>query len=201
MFESTRVLMFESKQISDTKLIQMINQGDNAMNKAIEHILTTQAQKIEGYIMQHSGSKEEAEDALYEGLAAFTINVRAGKFNGESTINTYLTAICKGIWFKKFKRMMVHKKWEDAELNKPQNLYEENVLTRELKTGLDILMTNLKDKCKEVLKLWSLSYNMTEIAEKLAYTNTQVVMNKKNLCLRELRKQLADNPKLADLII
>ncbi len=80
-------------------------------------------------------------------------------------------------------------------------MYEENVLTRELKTGLDILMTNLKDKCKEVLKLWSLSYNMTEIAEKLAYTNTQVVMNKKNLCLRELRKQLADNPKLADLII
>ena len=195
MFESTRVLMFESKQISDTTLIQMINQGDNAMNKAIEHILTTQAQKIEGYIMQHSGSKEEAEDALYEGLAAFTINVRAGKFNGESTINTYLTAICKGIWFKKFKRMMVHKKWEDAELNKPQNPYEENVLTIELKTGLDILMTNLKDKCKEVLKLW------TEIAEKLGYTNTQVVMNKKNLCLRELRKQLADNPKLAHLII
>jgi RNA polymerase sigma factor (sigma-70 family) len=193
--------MFETKQISDKQLIEMIKQGNQHMNKAIEHILTQQSEKIEGYIMKQSGSKEEAEDALYEGVSAFILNVREGKFNGESTINTYLTAICKGIWFKKFKRMMVHKKWESAELNKPQNLYEENVITKELAAGLDTLMTNLKDKCKEVLKLWSLSYNMTEIAEKLGYSNTQVVMNKKNLCLRELRKQLTDNPKLANLII
>ncbi|PCJ65171.1 MAG: hypothetical protein COA58_09920 [Bacteroidetes bacterium] len=192
--------MFESKKISDKELIVMINQGDAAMNKAIEYILDTQAPKIKGYILKKSGNLEEAEDALYEGIAAFIVNVKSKKFNGESTISTYLTSICKGIWFKKFQRMMVHKKWEDAELNKPQNLYEESVLTKELKSGIDFLLSNLKDKCKEVLQLWSLSFNMTEIAEKLGYSNTQVVMNKKNLCLRELRKQLADNPQLANLI-
>ncbi|MFT6744957.1 MAG: DNA-binding CsgD family transcriptional regulator, partial [Bacteroidia bacterium] len=58
-----------------------------------------------------------------------------------------------------------------------------------------------KDKCKEVLQLWSMSFSMTEIAEKLDYTSSQVVMNKKNLCLKELRKQLADNPNLANLLV
>lgn len=195
-----RVLMFESKKISDAELIKMINQGDNAMNKAIEHILDIHAAKIEGYLIKQSGSQEEAEDALYEGIAAFIVNVQRGSFQGESTISTYLTSICKGIWFKKFKRMMVHKKWEDAEMDKPQNLYEETIITKELKGGLDYLMTNLKDKCKEVLQLWSMSFNMTEIAEKLGYTSPQVVMNKKNLCLKELRTQLANNPELANLI-
>lgn len=195
-----RVLMLESKKISDAELIKMINQGETAMNKAIGHILETHAAKIEGYLIKQSGSPEEAEDALYEGVAAFIVNVQRGSFNGESTIGTYLTSICKGIWFKKFKRMMVHKKWEAAEMDKPQNLYEETIITKELKGGLDLLMSNLKDKCKEVLELWSMSYTMTEIAEKLGYTSSQVVMNKKNLCLKELRKQLADNPKLANLI-
>ncbi|MFT5817503.1 MAG: RNA polymerase sigma factor (sigma-70 family) [Lentimonas sp.] len=193
--------MFESKKISDNELIKMINQGDNAMNQAIEHILDTHATKIEGYIMKQNSSPEEAEDALYEGIAAFIVNVQRGSFNGESTIGTYLTSICKGIWFKKFQRMLVHKKWEAAELEKPQNQYEETVITKELKGGLDFLMTNLKDKCKEVLQLWSMSFSMTEIAEKLDYTSSQVVMNKKNLCLKELRKQLADNPNLANLLV
>ncbi len=192
--------MTESKQIKDVELIAMIRQGKQAMNTAIEHILHMHGSKIQGYILRQSGSVEEAEDALYEGVAAFILNIHEGKFNGDSSVSTYLTSICKGIWFKKFKRMMVHKKWKDAEMEKPQNLYEENVITQDLKNGLDVLMSRLKDKCKEVLNLWSLSYNMTEIAEKLGYTSSQVVMNKKNMCLKELRKQLGDNPQLAQLI-
>ena len=114
--------------------------------------------------MRQSGSREEAEDALYEGMAGFIVNVKSGKFNQESTINTYLTSICKRIWFKKFKRMMVHKNWVKTELNKSQGFHEIYIITKELKNGLEILMTNLKDKCKEILQLWSLGYNMSEIS-------------------------------------
>ena len=164
---------------TDIELIEMIMQGSQKMNRAIEYILSKQADKIEGYLMKQNCGKEEAEDVLYEGLSVFIINVRSGKFQNKSSISTYLIGICKRIWFKKFRRMMVHKKWEEVELNEPDTRYEENELTTELSQGLEILMTNLKDKCKEVLHLWSLSYNMEEIRDKLGFSNTQIVMNKK----------------------
>ncbi len=190
-----------TKKIADEQLIAMIKEGGRAMNKAIENILQLHGDKIKGYLLKLSESMEEAEDAFHEGLAAFIMNVRKGSFKGESAISSYLISICKNIWFKKFKRMMIHKKWEDAELNNPENNYEETVITKDLKNGLEFLMQNLKEKCKEVLNLWALSYSMTEIAEQLGYTNTQVVMNKKNLCLKELRQQLTDNPNLAQLVV
>jgi len=192
--------MGEKGGINDAELIKMIIQGNQEMNSAIEYILSKQASKITDYLMKQNCGKEEAEDVLYEGLSIFIMNVRSDKFRNDSSINTYLTAICKRIWYKKFNKMLLHKKWKEAEIRELEAPYEENEITTELSQGLEILMANLKDKCKEVLKLWSLSYNMEEIRDQLGYSNTQVVMNKKNLCLKELRKQLTDNPKLKGLI-
>jgi len=193
--------MLEKGKIKDVELITMILQGNQKMNSAIEYILSKQASKIKDYLMKQNCGKEEAEDILYEGLSIFIMNVRSSKFRRDSSINTYLIAVCKRIWYKRFNKMMLHKKWKEIETRELEIPYEENEITTELTQGLEILMANLKDKCKEVLQLWSLSYNMEEIRDKLGYTNTQVVMNKKNLCLKELRKQLKDNPKLKDLII
>ena len=61
-------------------------------------------------------------------------------------------------------------------------------------------MGTLKEKCQKVLRLWAMSYSMDEIAKKLNMSSSQVVMNKKNLCLKELRNTLAAKPKLASLI-
>ena len=193
--------MIRKVDIKDDELIKMIMQGGRQINKAIEYILSQQGDKIKDYLMKQNCEKVEAEDVLYEGLSVFVMNVRSKKFQSKSSINTYLIGICKRIWFKKFKRMMLHKKWKENELKELEGSYDTTELTKELSQGLEILMTNLKDKCKEVLRLWSLSYSMEEIRNKLGYTNIQVVRNKKNLCLKELRQQLTDNPELKDLII
>jgi len=192
--------MIRRGKIKDVELIKMILKGDQEMNSAIEYILAKHADKISAYLMKQNCGKEEAEDVLYEGLSVFMMSVRSGKFQMESSINTYLIGICKRIWFKKFNRKILHKKWEETEYRESERWYEENEITSELAQGLEVLMSNLKERCKEVLQLWSLSYKMEEIRDKLGYSSTQVVMNKKNLCLKELRKQLIDNPKLKDLI-
>jgi RNA polymerase sigma factor (sigma-70 family) len=193
--------MIRRQRIKDVELIKMIMSGDQEINKAIEYILYRYSDKITTYLMKQNCSKEDAEDVLYEGLSIFMMNVRGEKFQGESSVNTYLTAICKRIWFRKFNKKMLHIKWERSETKGLEEVVEESILSKELSQGLEILMNNLKEKCKEVLKLWSLSYSLEEIKNKLGYSNPQVVANKKNLCLKELRKQLNENPGLKDLII
>lgn len=185
----------------DSELVKMIKQGSQEMNKAIEFILSKRGKIIKDYLMKQNCRKEEAEDVLFEGLSIFVMNVRAEKFQKDSSINTYLIAICKRIWYKRFNKKVLHEKWEKNELRKAKTPFEEVMISKELAQGLEVLMNNLKDKCREVLKLWSLSYSMEEIKNQLGYSTAQVATNKKNLCLKQLRKQLSDNPKLMDLII
>jgi RNA polymerase sigma factor (sigma-70 family) len=188
------------KEIADDQIIEMINEGGRAMNKAIESLLKMHGDKIKGYIHKLSESVEEAEDALHEGIAAFILNVRKGNFKAESSISTYLTSICKGIWFKKFKRMMLHKKFEAYQVDKANNYYEDHIITNDSKKTVELLMQFLKQKCRDVLNLWALSYSMSEIADKLNMSSAQVVMNKKNLCLKELRTKLKSNPHFLEMI-
>jgi RNA polymerase sigma factor (sigma-70 family) len=192
--------MVAQKQLDDTELVKMITQNDQAMNKATTYILQHYGQKVKNYIFQHCESMEEAEDALYEGIAAFIMNVRKGSFKGDSTISSYLISISRNIWHKKYKRMKLHKNWEEGEIQNQPNRYEENVLTDDLKKGLDILLGTLKVKCRNVLHLWAMSYSMEEITEKLGISSPQVAMNKKNLCLKELRNIIAEKPQLANLV-
>ena len=133
--------------IEDVELIKMIMQGSQEMNRAIEYILSKQACKIQDYLMKQNCGKEEAEDVLYEGLSVFIMNVRSRKFLGESSINTYITGICKRIWFKKFNKMLLHKKWKEIELRELDRTYEENEISSELTQGLEILMTNRAGRC------------------------------------------------------
>lgn len=192
--------MARNKEIQDSDLVKMILEDDQAMNKATTYILEHYGLKVKNYIYQRCENMEEAEDALYEGIAAFIMNVRKGSFKGDSAISSYLVSICRNIWYKKYKRMQLHRNWEEVEKATAEKKYEQNVMTNDLKKGLDVLMSTVKEKCRNVLRLWAMSYSMDEIAEKLNMSSPQVVMNKKNLCLKELRNTLEEKPKLASLI-
>ncbi|PCJ65176.1 MAG: hypothetical protein COA58_09945 [Bacteroidetes bacterium] len=193
--------MFKEKGYSDDELVKMILKDERSMNIATSYILKTHGKRIKLHILEQSESMEEAEDVLYEGLAAFIMNVRKGAYRSESPIRVYITSICRRIWFKKFKRMMLHKKFEEYELEKPKNLFEDHILTNDMEETVEILMSTLKKKCQDVLHLWALSFSMVEIATKLKMSSSQVVMNRKNLCLKELRSQIESKPHLAKLML
>ena len=48
--------------------------------------------------------------------------------------------------------------------------------------------------------MWAQKYSMKEIAAALGYSNEQVVRNKKNHCLKELKELVRKNPEVRNLI-
>ena len=76
----------------------------------------------------------------------------------------------------------------------------ESKYTKSLKHNKDravtkSLSTNLGEKCRKVLQMWSMSYSMTEIAEAVGYSNAQVAMNKKNACMKQFSLMVKDEHK------
>lgn len=180
---------------SEKDIIDDIKSGGSKQDRAIVHLLKKHESKITKFITFRKGSIEDAEDVLQEGITELVLNIRNGRFKGGSSLATYLFAICKNIWYKKFKKLDRSETYKSQQT--PDDIDKINpeiqLISEEQKTLILALFDHLKTKCKEVLYLWGLNYSMKEIAEKLAYSNDQVVMNKKNLCLKELRERLKND--------
>jgi DNA-directed RNA polymerase specialized sigma24 family protein len=77
---------------------------------------------------------------------------------------------------------------------------EVEFLDHEQKGILNQLFDQLKVKCKEVLLFWGQGYAMAEIAEQLEFSSSQVAMNKKNKCLKELHGLMDEDPLVIQLL-
>ena len=74
------------------------------------------------------------------------------------------------------------------------------IMHEDQRQGIRDILDTLKDKCKEVLLLWSQKYSMKEIAGELNYSNEQVVRNKKNHCMKELKEKFRTHPHIRQII-
>jgi RNA polymerase sigma factor (sigma-70 family) len=194
--------MFGFKKYSDEALLADLKSGGVKEGKAISQLLKVNKEKIKALVLRSNGSAADAEDILLEGITALILSVRKGNFRGESSIHTYLYAICKGAWFKRFKKYAKEQDYKRnlAIVEEDAHTPEISLMQQEQKQMLLKLFDVLKEKCKEVLYLWASAYSMNEIAEQLSYNNSQVAMNKKNRCLKQLHEMIRNDKKVQSLL-
>lgn len=194
--------MFNRKKYSDQQIVEAIKEGDRAEDRVIAYLIERNQGRINQLILSRSGSQEDAEDILQEALTALLFNVKRGTFKGDSSVHTYLYAICKGMWYKRFKKYMREKDYRSAMIidDRDENTPEIDVMDVEQRSMIVELFDQLKSKCKELLFFWGQGYAMSEIAEKLDFSGPQVAMNKKNRCLKELRGLMDHDPLVQQLV-
>lgn len=194
--------MFKRKKYSTQDIIRAIKAGGREEERVVGFLIENDFGKIENLILKRNGTVADAEDIFQEALAVLILNIRKGVFKGESTVHTYLYAICKGMWYKKFKRYS-----READHQAGLMVYDLDEATPEValldgeqKALLHQLFDQLRENCKEVLLYWGMSYSMAEIADKLSFSNAQVAMNKKNKCLKQLRELMDRDFKVQGLV-
>lgn len=182
------VLESDEHRTKDKFLVKQIKEGGAEMDKAITFILQQYSNKIMNYLRSRYGQKEDAEDLLHEGVAVVIMNIRSGKFEGKSSIYSYLFSICKQMQSKVIRRDVSKENWEHYKANQLESAQGPDVrmIKSDMMEYVENTLAKLGAKCQQVLKLWSLNYSMTEIAKELSYANAQVAMNKKNSCMKSL---------------
>ena len=193
-------MMDRSISTSDSVILSKIS-GNIDVNGAILTLYQQFAGSVTAYIINKGGSSQDGEDIFQETIVSFIELVRENKFRGESGIKTFLIAIARNLWLNEWKkrgqtsrREMVYEKGRDEEEADLTQLIQERETQKQL---LDIL-TRLGEPCKKLLILFYYhDVSMRELAEKLSYTNEQVVRNKKHKCMKELTDLLRLNPAIA----
>lgn len=187
--------------MSDTKILSYIQEGGRKENDAIHQLLNENRGKITAYVLKNSGNQSDAETVLVEGVTEAILNIRKGKFRGDSMLGTYIFAICRSIWLKTINK---NKRFVNAEnnlntedeVNSPLNAFND----KEIKKAVNSLLGRLGDSCQKVLRMWALHYSMTEISSELGYKNAQIAMNKKNKCLTKLKDVVKNNSVKNELV-
>ena len=152
------------------------------------------------YVLNNSGSEQDAEDIFQEVLVNFISLVKQGRFRGESSIGTFLYAMNRHSWLNELKRrgraLAREERYERARETAIPGA-EQAVAGREERSLVASLVAALGDTCKKILTLFYYeNLSMKEILAATDYENEQVVRNKKYKCLKQLEQILNDKPEL-----
>lgn len=187
------------ESFTDAELVDSLVQNNNS-DAAIRFLYREHFELLSRYVLNNSGSEQDAEDIFQEVIIAFVNLAKAGKFRGESTIKTFLFSLNKNIWLNELKRrgraMAREEKYE--RLNEQSSLTaDQSMELRQSKADLSKVMDELGENCKKILLLFYYeNRSMKEIVKFLPYENEQVVRNKKSKCLKKLEQLVTGNKNL-----
>lgn len=192
----------DTKRIfNDEEIIDAIKAGGIKLEKVLHYLYHESGyrESIISLLGKQNASREDVKDLFQECVCILLMNIRKGKFQGNSTFNTYFTSIIKRRWWSKFSKDAVqadrirNMKMEVETAESPEQI----ILYKEKSQKVEKLLGHMDDKCEKVLSLWSLNYSMKEIAQLVGYNNADVARQKRLKCHRKLMSILKKNPGLA----
>ena len=185
--------------VTDAGLLSSLTTSEGT-DAALKFMYREHFDLLSRYILNNSGSEQDAEDIFQEVMVAFINLVKAGKFRGESSIKTFLFSLNKNIWLNELKRrgraLAREEKYE--RLNERHDLTADiSMELHQTKNDLMKVIDELGENCKKILLLFYFeNRSMKEILGALPYENEQVVRNKKSKCLKKLEEIITGNKAL-----
>ncbi len=187
------------KTFSDAELVANLRSG-NKMDETIKAVYRNYFESLCWFVMNNSGSRQDAEDVFQEVVVDFIDLVQKDKFRGESSIKTFLFSLNRHIWLNELKRKgrasLREIKYEKGQ-EKTEMDVSHFIAGREAKNQVAKLVGQLGETCQKILLMFYYeNLSIKEMLESLNYENEQVVRNKKYKCLKQLEEMISENPIL-----
>lgn len=184
---------------ADAELLESLRTGKN-VDQAVRNLYRNHFESLGWYVMNNSGSRQDAEDIFQEVVVTFIDLVQKNKFRGESSVKTFLFSLNRYAWLNELKRrgraLAREEKFERMQDRTTEDV-SSVMADRESSAGILQLVEQLGETCKKILLLFYYEdYSMKQILEHMHYENEQVVRNKKYKCIKQLEQMIEQNPIL-----
>lgn len=176
--------------MKDREILDRISKGDE---RALDYLYKKYYKMMTNIVLKNNGTEDEAKDVYQEALVAFWQKAASGKLVLTSKISTFLYSICLNQWRK--------------ELDRKSRLTGEEVdgeefQSHEEKERYKIVMQcigELGDTCKRILTYYYFDgLNMTDIAKKMNFANTDTAKTKKYKCKKKLDSLIKERYSTTD---
>ena len=184
-----------SYSYTDDEFVAAIRYGDD---RALAQLYRLHLPMISHYVLQNSGTEDEAKDVYQEGIMVFYEKVRDGSLELSCQIKTYLYAVCRRLWLKRLTektRFGGHLDDHEPylETGAEADLVEAEERDRRFATmgeALDLI----GEPCRSLLEgFYLLDKSMQQLTAEFGYTNADNAKNQKYKCLVRLKKLFFTN--------
>ncbi len=174
--------------------VEIIKHGSHEeQNEVFKKLYAQYYPRTRQLVLNNNGNEQDAQDVFQESLIIAIEWIRDNKFREQSTIGTFIYAVCRNIWLKKLKRK--HRRTVDLiEVENFEN-NEIDALSRsidwEQRELLKEAIRRLKKDCEKILTdFYYHNISMRQIALSFQLGSEQAARNKKYRCLKYLMKTL-----------
>ena len=175
---------------SDDEFVAAIRRGDD---RALAQLYRLHLPMISHYVLQNSGTEDEAKDVYQEGIMVFYEKVRDGSLELSCQIKTYLYAVCRRLWLKRLTEktrfggsLNDHEPY--LETGAEADLEEAEERDRRFATMSEALDL-IGEPCRSLLEgFYLLDKSMQQLTADFGYTNADNAKNQKYKCLVRLKK-------------
>lgn len=185
--------------LTDKEIINSLRTSAGA-DDSIRFLYRANFEVLGRYVVQNSGSWNDAEDIFQEVMISFIHLVQQGKFREESSIKTFLFSMTRNAWLNELKKRgrtvaREEKYGRGREVHTPG--IDAGIEYRERSEALMQTLAQLGDNCRKILVLFYYeNQSMKEILQHTEYENEQVLRNKKHKCLKKLSEMISSQKAL-----
>lgn len=158
--------------------------------KVLRYVYASNFSKVEDFVLQNSGSSEDAKDIYQEAFIAVWRNINRGQFEpqNETALSGYLFQIARNKWLDHL-RAAKNRKVVMLQVSDGGELPEETAgeETMEYLKAVEYHYRNLGEQCREVLRrFYFKKESLRDIAAFFSWTEASA-RNNKYRCLQKLR--------------
>jgi RNA polymerase sigma factor (sigma-70 family) len=195
--------MKQNPMWNDVQILEDL-QDAGKMNKAIDRLYEIHYRMLEFFILQNSGNKADAQDAIQETMLVFVNMVHEQRYRGDASIKSMLYSINRNVWLSELRRRK-NRFHRDTLFESEKEIKIDDYSAELIKMeGYKVIM-NLFDMlgkgCKNILTLFYFdNLSMEEIVKKEKFSNEQVLRNKKYKCMKELTAKVESSEDLFEKV-
>ena len=180
----------KAEQTETAQIIEAILRNDS---KVIRQVYDQQFNRIKSMVNNFKYLKIDAQDVFQEGLTRAIVNIRNGRFKGDSTFSTYLYGICRNICLKNYHK---NKGVYSVEIDDLEESVDDDHF--ELLQLINAEKEKLGDECRQIIEL---RFGINSPIESTRFDQIALLMNIKSenarqrfgRCFAKLMKLLQHN--------
>ena len=173
-------------EVADAQLLNQLRAGNN---RGFAMLYRHCYPSIEHFVLQNSGSQDQAKDLFQETLLILLTNLQDPTFQLTSSLKPYVFALSKNLWLKQLKKSVRWTGLENAdemssivvpfEVETPPTVYEKVIA----------ILAKLTIHCQALLAaIFFRKKEMTAIMQDDGYASMHSAQNQKYKCLQQARK-------------
>jgi RNA polymerase sigma factor (sigma-70 family) len=165
-------------------------------SEILTHIYLTYFPMIEGFVIHHKGTRDQAKDVFQEAMIVVYNRIRSGDLELHCKFGTYLYAVCKKIWIQERKKYLLH---QDKLKQQPMAVHEpgpeeDPLLRHHLTRIFRNHFSQLSPDCQKILSMYFNDYSLEDIRKELNYNTLHHTADRKYRCKKSLIKRILNDP-------